>query len=108
MPNLLARCLLQNCVKIWATAIMMNKPNALCYRINIMAEIPDLQQRLDDLEIHITHQDSVIQELNEVTIQQWAAIEKLTGKLEFLKNKLQAAEESMESGETQEPPPPHY
>ncbi|MGY8935093.1 MAG: SlyX family protein [Alphaproteobacteria bacterium] len=73
-----------------------------------MAEIPDLQQRLDDLEIHITHQDSVIQELNEVTIQQWAAIEKLTGKLEFLKNKLQAAEESMESGETQEPPPPHY
>ena len=73
-----------------------------------MAEIPDLQQRLDDLEIHITHQDSVIQELNEVTIQQWAAIEKLSGKLEFLKNKLQAAEESMESGETQEPPPPHY
>ena len=73
-----------------------------------MAEIPDLQQRLDDLEIHITHQDSVIQELNEVTIQQWAAIEKLTGKLEFLKNKLQAAEESMESGKTQEPPPPHY
>ena len=73
-----------------------------------MAEIPDLQQRLDDLEIHITHQDSVIQELNEVTIQQWAAIEKLTGKLEFLKNKLQAAVESMESGETQEPPPPHY
>ena len=73
-----------------------------------MAEIPDLQQRLDDLEIHITHQDSVIQELNEVTIQQWAAIEKLTGKLEFLKNKLQAAEEAMESGETQEPPPPHY
>ena len=73
-----------------------------------MAEIPDLQQRLDDLEIHITHQDSVIQELNEVTIQQWAAIEKLTGKLEFLKNKLQAAEDSMESGETQEPPPPHY
>jgi SlyX protein len=73
-----------------------------------MAEIPDLQQRLDDLEIHITHQDSVIQELNEVTIQQWAAIEKLTGKLEFLKNKLQAAEDLMESGETQEPPPPHY
>ena len=73
-----------------------------------MAEIPDLQQRLDDLEIHITHQDSVIQELNEVTIQQWAAIEKLTGKLEFLKNKIQAAEDSMESGETQEPPPPHY
>jgi SlyX protein len=73
-----------------------------------MAEIPDLQQRLDDLEIHITHQDSIIQELNEVTIQQWAAIEKLTGKLEFLKNKLQAAEDSMESGETQEPPPPHY
>ena len=71
-----------------------------------MAEIPDLQQRLDDLEIHITHQDSVIQELNEVTIQQWAAIEKLTGKLEFLKNKLQAAEDLMESGETQEPPPP--
>ena len=73
-----------------------------------MAEIPDLQQRLDDLEIHITHQDSVIQELNEVTIQQWTAIEKLTGKLEFLKNKLQAAEDLMESGETQEPPPPHY
>jgi SlyX protein len=73
-----------------------------------MAEIPDLQQRLDDLEIHITHQDSIIQELNEVTIQQWAAIEKLTGKLEFLKNKLQAAEDSMESGEIQEPPPPHY
>jgi SlyX protein len=73
-----------------------------------MTEISDLQQRMDDLEIHITHQDSVIQELNDVTIQQWDAIEKLTEKLEFLKNKVQAAEEAMEGGETSEPPPPHY
>ncbi|NKB59638.1 MAG: SlyX protein [Alphaproteobacteria bacterium] len=68
----------------------------------------DIQQRLDDLEAHLTHQDATIQDLNEVTLQQWNEIKALTEKLARLETKIQAAEEAGDAGATPEPPPPHY
>ncbi len=73
-----------------------------------MSSSPDIQQRLDDLEQHIMHQDSTIQDLNDVTLQQWDAIKALHEKLARLEAKIQAAETAAEADMTPEPPPPHY
>ncbi len=73
-----------------------------------MSKDPDIQERLDDLEAHIMHQDSTIQDLNDVALQQWDAIKALRDKIERLEAKIQAAEEGAEAGSTPEPPPPHY
>lgn len=73
-----------------------------------MSNERQIEQRLDDLEAHIMHQDSTIQDLNDVTLQQWDAIKALTEKLERLEAKLQAAEEAAEAENQPERPPPHY
>jgi uncharacterized coiled-coil protein SlyX len=73
-----------------------------------MSDIPDVTQRLDDLEAHVTHQDSIIQDLNEITLQQWNEIKALNEKLDFLKDKIQASEGESGVDSTPEPPPPHY
>ncbi len=73
-----------------------------------MNKAPDIHQRLDELETHITHQDSIIDDLNEMSLQQWAEIKKLTEKIEFLQNKIQVAEDAMDGDDSPEPPPPHY
>jgi SlyX protein len=69
---------------------------------------PDINQRLDDLEAHIMHQDSTIQDLNDVTLQQWNEIKALSEKIARLEAKIQAAEESVATDTIPEPPPPHY
>jgi len=73
-----------------------------------MNKAPDIHQRLDELETHVTHQDSIIDDLNEVSLQQWAEIKKLNEQIEFLKGKIEAAQEAMDSDDSPEPPPPHY
>ncbi len=73
-----------------------------------MNDIPGVQQRLDDLEAHIAHQDSTIEDLNEVSIEQWKEIKTLTEKITRLEAKIQAAQEATETVSTPEPPPPHY
>lgn len=73
-----------------------------------MNDKSELEQRLNELEAHVAHQDSIIQDLNEVSIQQWDEIKALNEKVEFLKGKLQAAEDAKDEDASKEPPPPHY
>ncbi len=73
-----------------------------------MNDIPGVQKRLDDLDAHIAHQDSTIEDLNEVSIEQWKEIKTLTEKITRLEAKIQAAQEATETVSTPEPPPPHY
>ncbi len=73
-----------------------------------MSNGPDIAKRLDELEAHVAHQDSSIEDLNEVTIEQWKEIKTLTEKITRLEAKIQAAQEATETVSTPEPPPPHY
>ena len=74
----------------------------------IMGDGPDLMQRLDDLEAHIAHQDSTIDDLNQVVIEQWNEIKALGEKIARLGSKIQTMAEASETESGSEPPPPHY
>ena len=65
-------------------------------------------KRRDDLEAHIAHQDSTIDDLNQVILEQWNEIKALTEKMARLEAKVQTSEQAAESDESPEPPPPHY
>jgi SlyX protein len=65
-------------------------------------------QRLDDLEAHIAHQDSTIDDLNQVVLEQWNEIKALGGQIARLEAKIQTMEQGAEGEATPEPPPPHY
>jgi SlyX protein len=73
-----------------------------------MAENQDLIARLDALESHIAHQDSVIDELNEMSIKQWSEIKTLNDQMAHLKNKLQEVEHGINNPPDEEAPPPHF
>ncbi len=68
----------------------------------------DLNQRISELEIRIVHQDATIQDLSDMTTQQWDAIEQLKKELRDLKSRIVEIEESAKSPGGEEPPPPHY
>ncbi|MFT5439370.1 MAG: SlyX protein [Alphaproteobacteria bacterium] len=73
-----------------------------------MTESSDIIRRIDDLETHIAHQDSIIEELNDVSIKQWAEIKKLNERLDHLKNKFEELEHGIENPTDEDLPPPHY
>ena len=73
-----------------------------------MSDEQNATQRLDDLEAHIAHQDSTIDDLNQVILEQWNEIKALTEKMARLEAKVQTIEQVAESDESREPPPPHY
>lgn len=66
---------------------------------------PDLAARLEALEMHFSHQDRVISELNDVVTAQWRRIDRLERQLAKLRDEQQAAGAQRE---LPEPPPPHY
>ena len=73
-----------------------------------MNKAPDIHQRLDELETHVTHQDSVIDELSEVSLKQWTEIKTLTDQLNHLTHKLQEVENGISSPPEEDVPPPHF
>ena len=73
-----------------------------------MTEDTDTSLRLNELEAHIAHQDSTIDDLNQVILEQWNEIKALNEKLARLDAKVQTIEQSAEVNEPQDPPPPHY
>jgi SlyX protein len=74
-----------------------------------MVKVPPMtntENRLDEMEIRIAHQDKTIVELNDVILAQWK-------KLEMLERQLRRLGEELESMESDEGPsanqkPPHY
>ena len=60
--------------------------------------------RIDDLEVRIAHQDSVIADLNDVITSQWRKISALERQIALLREEFQNGTASREALE----PPPHY
>jgi SlyX protein len=74
-----------------------------------MVKVPPMtntENRLDEMEIRIAHQDKTIVELNDVILAQWKKLEMLERQLRRLGEELEA----MESGEgpSANQKPPHY
>jgi len=65
-----------------------------------------IEERLTDLEIRLTHQDSTIEDLNKTVYEQWQIIDSLTKDIVLLKDRLQTIAPS----EIDDAPyiPPHY
>ncbi len=68
----------------------------------------NFDQRLTDLEIQLAHQTSLVDELNEIVITQWAEIDRMKKRLESQKNRLQQVELALPEGADDNQPPPHY
>ena len=73
-----------------------------------MADVPNLEKRLNKLEAHVAEQDNVIEELSDVLAKQWAEITDLNAKIEYLKSKTRELEDGTDSDAGSEAPPPHY
>ena len=73
-----------------------------------MADVPNLEKRLNELEAHVAEQDNVIEELSDVLAKQWAEIIDLNAKIEYLKSKTRELEDGTDRDAGSEAPPPHY
>ena len=74
-----------------------------------MTELESMNQRLTEMEVHLTHQDVTLQHLSDNAAKQWATIDKLEQVVQRLKLRLVGLEDSgssVSSGDDQ--PPPHY
>ena len=73
-----------------------------------MSENGDLIKRIDVLETNIAHQDSIIEELNDVSIKQWVEIQKLNDRFDHLRNKFSELDREIDPPPDEDAPPPHY
>lgn len=69
----------------------------------------DLERRLVDMEIRLTHQEATLETLNDVIVRQQQHIDKLDEALTQARKRLQelGLGPGVETG-PEEPPPPHY
>ncbi len=70
--------------------------------------ITELQEKLIDLEIRLTHQEDHIQSLDKVIYEQDRTISALLEKVDELNRKLKSAAETNILSPSEEKPPPHY
>jgi SlyX protein len=73
-----------------------------------MSEIEILGARIDALEMRLTFQDEIIDDLNKAIVAQWKQIEALTRRLGRLDDRMEASEQRADLAGLPEPPPPHY
>ena len=67
-----------------------------------------MEERINDIEIQLMHQESTIQQLNDVVIGQQRQIDLLLSEFANLKQQLQSVAISEIRDEGDEVPPPHY
>ena len=72
-----------------------------------MSDIEDLKKQLTDLQSNYTHQQEIIDSLNDTVIKQWDAIDKLARIVGQCADQIVAVSSALD-GESSEPPPPHY
>jgi len=65
-------------------------------------------KRLDDLELHLAHQEKQLEELSKIVTKQWKLIDRLTQHLGLLNDRMKEIEDSADDVKRPEPPPPHY
>lgn len=68
---------------------------------------PDLGPRIDALEMRLTEQDAVIDDLNATITAQWRQIDALSRRMAKLVEEIEEAGHRPGSN-APEPPPPHY
>ncbi len=73
-----------------------------------MSTVEELEARLVALEGHVAHQDSAIDDLNEMTTKQWTVIDALERRLADLKSRVDVVEDDVPSSGTRDPLPPHH
>lgn len=69
--------------------------------------MPDLEARIDALEMRLTYQDETIETLNATITAQWAQIDALMRQVSNIRERLQEAEARAPQGAPNELPP-HY
>lgn len=72
-----------------------------------MSDLPSETDRLARLEIRVTEQEAVIEDLNATITAQWRVIDRLTRQLSRLQEQVEESAFRAASGGS-EPPPPHY
>lgn len=68
----------------------------------------NLESRIAELEMKLTFQETIIEELNQALIEQQFLIDKMQVQLRYLVNKLKDVQPSNIATQAEETPPPHY
>ena len=68
----------------------------------------NLEPRIAELEMKLTFQETIIEELNQALIEQQLLIDKMQVQLRYLVNKLKDVQPSNIATQAEETPPPHY
>ncbi len=67
-----------------------------------------MENEITDLQIRLTHQESTLEELNQVIIRQQKAIDQLTHAVSQVNERMRSMADSNIADQSQETPPPHY
>lgn len=73
-----------------------------------MHNLEKMEQRLAELEMKLTFQDNLLEELNQVLIEQQFVIDKMQLQLRYMAEKLKDVQPSNVASRAEETPPPHY
>ncbi|AFI86989.2 SlyX protein [Aggregatibacter actinomycetemcomitans] len=68
----------------------------------------NLAQRITELEMKATFQETTIEELNQALVEQQFILDKIQLQLRYLANKIQDMQPSNIASQAEETPPPHY
>ncbi|MEE8388624.1 MAG: SlyX family protein [Acidiferrobacterales bacterium] len=68
----------------------------------------NLENRITDLEIRLTHQESSLDNLTKASVRQERAFEEILAQLEQIKSVLHQMGEPVATAPGDDPPPPHY
>ena len=68
----------------------------------------NLEPRIAELEMKLTFQETIIEELNQALIEQQFLIDKMQVQLRYLVNKLKDVQPSNIATQAEETPPQHY
>jgi SlyX protein len=64
--------------------------------------------RIDALEMRVTYQDELIEQLDKVIIAQWTRLDQALGLIQRLEGLVAEGRDGAGQGTRDEPPPPHY
>ncbi|MDG2953905.1 SlyX family protein [Bisgaard Taxon 10/6] len=68
----------------------------------------NLEERIAELEMKITFQDNLLEELNHALVQQQFVIDRMQVQLRHVATKLKDMQPSNIASQAEETPPPHY
>jgi SlyX protein len=73
-----------------------------------MADDLTLNKRIDTLEMRLTYQDAMIEDLNATITAQWREIDRLVRQMSNLTERFEEMDGRAGPSGAPEPPPPHY